>query len=447
MRQNAQILQDTLKSFNIDAKMLTASRGPAVTRYELEPAAGVKVSKIVHLADDLALKLAATDIRIEAPIPGKAAVGIEVPNHKVTPVCLRDVLDTDVFRNAAGGVPVGLGRDIAGTPIVADLAKMPHLLVAGSTGSGKSVCINTLISSILFKQRPQDVKLILIDPKVVELSNYNGIPHLMTPVVTDPKKAANILRWAVREMDDRYKRFAMTKTRDIKRYNELHPQEAMPYVVIIIDELADLMMAAAGDVEDSICRLAQKARACGMHLVLATQRPSVDVITGLIKANVPSRIAFAVSSQIDSRTILDMAGAEKLIGKGDMLFYPMGASKPVRVQGAFISDNEIDEVVEYIKAQGKPQYDESVTAAQQEEKADGGDFFEDELMEKAIMMVLETGQASVSMLQRRFRIGFSRAARMVDTMEVMHIVGPANGSKAREILMTAEEVQHKYFSD
>ena len=330
---------------------------------------------------------------------------------------------------------------------MADLAKMPHLLVAGSTGSGKSVCINTLISSILFKQRPQDVKLILIDPKVVELSNYNGIPHLMTPVVTDPKKAANILRWAVREMDDRYKRFAMTKTRDIKRYNELHPQEAMPYVVIIIDELADLMMAAAGDVEDSICRLAQKARACGMHLVLATQRPSVDVITGLIKANVPSRIAFAVSSQIDSRTILDMAGAEKLIGKGDMLFYPMGASKPVRVQGAFISDNEIDEVVEYIKAQGKPQYDESVTAAQQEEKADGGDFFEDELMEKAIMMVLETGQASVSMLQRRFRIGFSRAARMVDTMEVMHIVGPANGSKAREILMTAEEVQHKYFSD
>lgn len=447
VRQNAQILQDTLKSFNIDAKMLTASRGPAVTRYELEPAAGVKVSKIVHLADDLALKLAATDIRIEAPIPGKAAVGIEVPNRKVTPVCLRDVLDTDVFRNAAGGVPVGLGRDIAGTPIVADLAKMPHLLVAGSTGSGKSVCINTLISSILFKQRPQDVKLILIDPKVVELSNYNGIPHLMTPVVTDPKKAANILRWAVREMDDRYKRFAMTKTRDIKRYNELHPQEAMPYVVIIIDELADLMMAAAGDVEDSICRLAQKARACGMHLVLATQRPSVDVITGLIKANVPSRIAFAVSSQIDSRTILDMAGAEKLIGKGDMLFYPMGASKPVRVQGAFISDNEIDEVVEYIKAQGKPQYDESVTAAQQEEKADGGDFFEDELMEKAIMMVLETGQASVSMLQRRFRIGFSRAARMVDTMEVMHIVGPANGSKAREILMTAEEVQHKYFSD
>lgn len=448
VRQNAQILQDTLKSFNIDAKMLTASRGPAVTRYELEPAAGVKVSKIVHLADDLALKLAATDIRIEAPIPGKAAVGIEVPNKKVTPVCLRDVLDTDVFKNSVGGVPVALGKDIAGTPIVADLTKMPHMLVAGSTGSGKSVCINTLISSILFKQRPEDVKLILVDPKVVELSNYNGIPHLMTPVVTDPKKAANVLRWAVKEMDDRYKRFALTKTRDIKRYNELNPEEAMPYVVIIIDELADLMMAAAGDVEDSICRLAQKARACGMHLVLATQRPSVDVITGLIKANVPSRIAFAVSSQIDSRTILDMAGAEKLIGKGDMLFYPMGASKPVRVQGAFVSDGEIDELVEYIKEQRRPQYNEAVEAAQQEAAHDGGkdDFFEDELMDKAIMMVMETQQASVSLLQRRFRIGFSRAARMIDTMEAMHIVGPSNGSKARDILMTPEEVQEKYFS-
>ena len=414
----------------------------------MEPAAGVKVSKIVHLADDLALKLAATDIRIEAPIPGKAAVGIEVPNKKVTPVCLRDVLDTDVFQNSVGGVPVALGKDIAGTPIVADLTKMPHMLVAGSTGAGKSVCINTLISSILFKQRPEDVKLILVDPKVVELSNYNGIPHLMTPVVTDPKKAANVLRWAVKEMDDRYKRFALTKTRDIKRYNELNPEEAMPYVVIIIDELADLMMAAAGDVEDSICRLAQKARACGMHLVLATQRPSVDVITGLIKANVPSRIAFAVSSQIDSRTILDMAGAEKLIGKGDMLFYPMGASKPVRVQGAFVSDGEIDELVEYIKEQRRPQYNEAVEAAQQEASHDDGkdDFFEDELMDKAIMMVMETQQASVSLLQRRFRIGFSRAARMIDTMEAMHIVGPSNGSKARDILMTPEEVQEKYFS-
>lgn len=444
VRQNARILQETLQSFNIDAKILNASQGPAVTRYELEPAAGVKVSKIVHLADDIALKLAATDIRIEAPIPGKAAVGIEVPNKKLSGVTIRDVLDTEAFKNTVGGVPVSLGKDIAGNPVIADLTKMPHLLVAGSTGSGKSVCINTFIASILFKQRPEDVKLILIDPKVVELSNYNGIPHLLTPVVTDPKKAASVLRWAVREMDDRYKRFALTKTRDISRYNELHPEEAMPFVVIIIDELADLMMVASNDVEESICRLAQKARACGMHLVLATQRPSVDVLTGLIKANVPSRIAFAVSSQIDSRTILDMAGAEKLIGKGDMLFYPMGASKPLRVQGAFISDAEIDKMTEFIKQQGEPEYDESVQKAQSEHNDSEMDFFEDELMRQAIDMVLETGQASASMLQRRFRIGYTRAARMVDTMEAMHIVGPSNGSKAREILMTPEEVQAKY---
>ncbi len=444
VRQNARILQETLQSFNIDAKILNASQGPAVTRYELEPAAGVKVSKIVHLADDIALKLAATDIRIEAPIPGKAAVGIEVPNKKLSGVTIRDVLDTDAFKNTVGGVPVSLGKDIAGNPVIADLTKMPHLLVAGSTGSGKSVCINTFIASILFKQRPEDVKLILIDPKVVELSNYNGIPHLLTPVVTDPKKAASVLRWAVREMDDRYKRFALTKTRDISRYNELHPEEAMPFIVIIIDELADLMMVASNDVEESICRLAQKARACGMHLVLATQRPSVDVLTGLIKANVPSRIAFAVSSQIDSRTILDMAGAEKLIGKGDMLFYPMGASKPLRVQGAFISDAEIDKMTEFIKQQGGPEYDESVQKAQSEHSDSEIDFFEDELMMQAIDMVLETGQASASMLQRRFRIGYTRAARMVDTMEAMHIVGPSNGSKAREILMTPEEVQAKY---
>lgn len=446
VRHNAAILQDTLRSFNIDAKMLNASQGPAVTRFELEPAAGVKVSKIVHLADDIALKLAATDIRIEAPIPGKAAVGIEVPNTCVAPVTLRDVLESDSFRLAKGGVPVGLGKDIAGNPIVADLTKMPHLLVAGSTGSGKSVCINTFIASILFKQRPEDVKLILVDPKVVELSNYNGIPHLMTPVVTDPKKAASVLRWAVREMDDRYKRFAVTRTRDISRFNELHPEEAMPFVVIIIDELADLMMAASGDVEESICRLAQKARACGMHLVLATQRPSVDVLTGLIKANIPSRIAFAVSSQIDSRTILDMAGAEKLIGKGDMLFYPMGASKPLRVQGAFIGDGEIDALTEWIKEQGKPQYDQAVQQAQEEDSSEEGAFFEDELMGQAVDMVLETGQASASMLQRRFRIGYTRAARLIDTMEAMKIVGPNHGSKPREILMTAEEVQKKFFS-
>lgn len=446
VRENARILQETLQSFNIDAKILNASQGPSITRYELEPAAGVKVSKIVHLADDIALKLAATDIRIEAPIPGKAAVGIEVPNKKLTGVNLRDVIDTDTFRKAAGGVPVCLGKDIAGNPIVADLTKMPHLLVAGSTGSGKSVCINTFIASILFKQRPEDVKLILIDPKVVELSNYNGIPHLLTPVVTDPKKAASVLRWAVREMDDRYKRFAITHTRDISRYNELHPEDTMPFIVIIIDELADLMMMASDDVEKSIIRLGQKARACGMHLVLATQRPSVDVLTGLIKANVPSRIAFAVSSQVDSRTILDMAGAEKLIGKGDMLFYPLGASKPLRVQGAFISDSEIDEMVEFIKAQGGPNYDEAVQKAQSENSEDSVDFFEDDLMRQAIDMVLETGQASTSMLQRRFRVGYTRAARMIDMMEAMHIVGPNNGSKPREILMTADEVQQKYLS-
>ena len=446
VRENARILQETLQSFYIDAKILNASQGPSITRYELEPAAGVKVSKIVHLADDIALKLAATDIRIEAPIPGKAAVGIEVPNKKLTGVNLRDVIDTDTFRKAAGGVPVCLGKDIAGNPIVADLTKMPHLLVAGSTGSGKSVCINTFIASILFKQRPEDVKLILIDPKVVELSNYNGIPHLLTPVVTDPKKAASVLRWAVREMDDRYKRFAITHTRDISRYNELHPEDTMPFIVIIIDELADLMMMASDDVEKSIIRLGQKARACGMHLVLATQRPSVDVLTGLIKANVPSRIAFAVSSQVDSRTILDMAGAEKLIGKGDMLFYPLGASKPLRVQGAFISDSEIDEMVEFIKAQGGPNYDEAVQKAQSENPEDSVDFFEDDLMRQAIDMVLETGQASTSMLQRRFRVGYTRAARMIDMMEAMHIVGPNNGSKPREILMTADEVQQKYLS-
>lgn len=446
VRENARILQETLQSFNIDAKILNASQGPSITRYELEPAAGVKVSKIVHLADDIALKLAATDIRIEAPIPGKAAVGIEVPNKKLTGVNLRDVIDTDTFRKAAGGVPVCLGKDIAGNPIVADLTKMPHLLVAGSTGSGKSVCINTFIASILFKQRPEDVKLILIDPKVVELSNYNGIPHLLTPVVTDPKKAASVLRWAVREMDDRYKRFAITHTRDISRYNELHPEDTMSFIVIIIDELADLMMMASDDVEKSIIRLGQKARACGMHLVLATQRPSVDVLTGLIKANVPSRIAFAVSSQVDSRTILDMAGAEKLIGKGDMLFYPLGASKPLRVQGAFISDSEIDEMVEFIKAQGGPNYDEAVQKAQSENPEDSVDFFEDDLMRQAIDMVLETGQASTSMLQRRFRVGYTRAARMIDMMEAMHIVGPNNGSKPREILMTADEVQQKYLS-
>ena len=447
-RQNAVILQETLKSFNIEAKVTNASQGPSVTRYELEPAAGVRVSRIVGLADDIALNLAATQVFIEAPIPGKAAVGIEVPNKTRTGVNLRDVLDTDEFKNAASGVPVSLGKDIAGNPVIADLTKMPHLLVAGTTGSGKSVCINTFIASILFKQRPEDVKLVLIDPKVVELSVYNGIPHLMTPVVTDPKKAANALRWAVREMDDRYKRFSQGFARDIKSFNEKYPDEAMPYVVIIIDEMADLMMAASSDVEDSICRLAQKARACGMHLVLATQRPSVDVITGLIKANIPSRIAFRVSSQTDSRTILDMGGAEKLIGNGDMFYFPTGAPKPIRVQGAFISDAEIEQLVTFIKNQNttEPKYDESIQQSAGESSGDTAGFFEDELMPQAIDMVLETGQASSSMLQRRFRVGFTRAARMIDTMEAMGIVGPNEGNKKpREIIMSPAEVQAKFF--
>ena len=391
------------------------------------------------------MKLAATDIRIEAPIPGKAAVGIEVPNKKLTGVNLRDVIDTDTFRGGhATAASLVCSRKILRQPHRRRPDQDASSPAAGLIGSGKRFT-NTFIASILLPAA-EDVKLILIDPKVVELSNYNGIPHLLTPVVTDPKKAASVLRWAVREMDDRYKRFAITHTRDISRYNELHPEDTMPFIVIIIDELADLMMMASDDVEKSIIRLGQKARACGMHLVLATQRPSVDVLTGLIKANVPSRIAFAVSSQVDSRTILDMAGAEKLIGKGDMLFYPLGASKPLRVQGAFISDSEIDEMVEFIKAQGGPNYDEAVQKAQSENPEDSVDFFEDDLMRQAIDMVLETGQASTSMLQRRFRVGYTRAARMIDMMEAMHIVGPNNGSKPREILMTADEVQQKYLS-
>lgn len=445
--ENARILEETLKSFGVSARIINATQGPAVTRYELEPAAGVKVNKIVNLADDIALKLAAADIRMEAPIPGKAAIGIEVPNKSVSAVHLRDVLECDDFLKAKGGIPVGLGKDIAGKPIITDLAKMPHLLVAGSTGSGKSVCINTLISSILFSRKPEEVKLILIDPKMVELSSYSGVPHLMTPVVTDTKKAASVLRWAVKEMEARYRSFAANNVRDIKRYNELFPDKAMPLVVIIIDELADLMMVSPVDVEDAICRLAQMARAAGLHLVLATQRPSVDVITGTIKANVPSRISFAVSSQIDSRTILDMAGAEKLLGKGDMLFNPIGASKPIRIQGAFISDDEVESLVGFMKSQGEPEFNEMVTAIQEDNgSSEEGDFFEDELLERAIDLVMESKQASVSMLQRRFRIGYTRAARLVDTMEDMKIVGPNMGSKAREILMTSSEVKEKYFN-
>lgn len=449
--QNAMMLEHVLSDFGITAKVVNATQGPTVTRYEIEPAPGVKVSRIVNLTDDIALNLAAQHIRMEAPIPGKSAIGIEVPNKTTEAVHLRDVLDCSDFKDARGGIPVGLGKDIAGKPVITDLAKMPHLLVAGTTGSGKSVCVNTLISSILFSRKPEEVKLLLIDPKMVELSIYNGIPHLMAPVVTDMKKAAAVLRWAVREMEARYKAFAASGKRDIKSYNEAHPKAAMPLIVLIIDELADLMMTAPDDIEESISRLAQMARAAGIHMVLATQRPSVNVITGSIKANVPSRISFAVGSQIDSRTILDMAGAEKLLGKGDMLFAPIGANKPIRVQGAFISDDEVEKLVEFVKAQREPEYDNTVTQEvekeAEKESSDANDVYRDELLERAINLVMESGQASVSMLQRRFRIGYTRAARLVDTMEDLKIVGPSMGSKAREILMSPEQAKARYFSD
>lgn len=452
---NAQILERTLESFNIKAKIINISQGPTVTRYELEPAPGVKVSKIVNLADDIALSLAASGVRIEAPIPGKAAIGIEVPNKVTLSVPLRDVLESDEFLKSTSKLVVALGKDIAGKTVTTDLGKMPHLLVAGSTGSGKSVCINTLLTSILFKATPQEVRLILIDPKVVELTSYNGLPHLLTPVVTDAKKAASALRWAVQEMERRYEMFAAGGVRDIGRYNEMienFPEgegssgEKIPYIVIIIDELADLMMISPVDVEDAIIRLAQKARASGIHMVLATQRPSVDVITGLIKANVPSRISFAVSSQIDSRTILDMAGAEKLLGKGDMLFYPIGMSKPLRVQGAFIADSEVEQLTEYIKKQVEPpEYLEGITACAGNSKDEKNpSVFEDELFEEAIRMIMENNQASASMLQRKFRIGYTRASRLIDTMEEMKIIGPNIGSKPREIIMTYDQVYERY---
>ncbi len=447
---NARLLEQTLENFNVSAKIINTCNGPSVTRYELEPAPGVKVSKIVNLSDDIALSLAATGVRIEAPIPGKAAIGIEVPNKEVSGVQLREVLESSQFQEASSKLTVALGKDIAGNAIIADLAKMPHMLVAGATGSGKSVCINTLITSILFKATPDEVKFVLIDPKMVELSNYNGIPHLMAPVVTDAKKAASALNWAVQEMERRYNIFATAGVRDIGRYNQTIDTNKLPFVVVIIDELADLMMVAPVDVEDAICRLAQKARAAGIHLVLATQRPSVDVITGIIKANVPSRISFAVSSQIDSRTILDMSGAEKLLGKGDMLYYPVGAPKPLRVQGAFISDHEVEELIAFIKNQTRPDESSHSEVVFEDISEDGHNSqdqpkYEDELLETAVQMVLETGQASVSMLQRKFRIGYTRAARLIDTMEEMRIVGPNIGSKAREILMNSEQVNNIYF--
>ena len=446
---NAVLLEETLDNFGITAKVVNATQGPTVTRYELEPAKGTKVSRIMGLQDDLKMSLAAVDIRMEAPIPGKSAVGIEIPNKNVSSVHLRDVLDCEEFQQASGGIPVGLGKDIADMPVITDLAKMPHLLVAGSTGSGKSVCVNTLISSILFSRKPDEVKLILVDPKMVELSVYNGIPHLMLPVVTDMNKAAAVLRWAVREMDARYMTLATAGVRNVASYNKQNPTKSMPLILIIIDELADLMMTNP-DVEESIDRLAAKARAAGIHMVLATQRPSVDVITGKIKANVPSRIAFTVATQIDSRTILDQAGAERLLGRGDMLFNPIGANKPIRIQGAFISDEEVEELIAFVKGQGQPEYDEVMMAetdkGAESSDAVGSDEEQDELLERAVQIVLEQRSASASILQRRLRVGFSRAGRLIDTMQDMKIIGPpTNSSKGRDILMGEDQVRELYF--
>ena len=443
---NVKILEETLGNFGVSAKVSQVSVGPTITRYELSLSPGVKVSKIVNLSDDISLSLASAGIRIEAPIPGKSAVGIEVPNKDVTMVYLREVLESDEYKNNKSKLAFAIGKDVAGANIVADLASMPHLMIAGATGSGKSVCINTLIASILYKATPEEVKLLMIDPKVVELSVYKNIPHLLIPVVTDPKKAAGALNWAVMEMNERYKKFAANNVRDLGGYNALVKDGVikLPQIVVIIDELADLMMVSPGDVEDSICRLAQMARAAGIHLVVATQRPSVDVITGLIKANIPSRISFAVSSQVDSRTILDMGGAEKLLGKGDMLFYPVGESKPLRVQGAFVAEKEIEKMVNHIKAQVPPSYDDEIIKNLENQEIDNQSIDEgrevDELLPTAIEMVVESSQASIMMLQRRLRIGYSRAARLIDQMEERGIIGGHEGSKPRKVLMTKDEL-------
>ncbi len=445
LRKKAEKLEETLRNFHVDASVVQVTQGPAVTRYEIQPAVGVKVSSIVRLADDIALNLEARSIRIEAPIPGKPAVGIEVENDQVTMVRLREIIESSAFRGAKSKITFAVGKDIGGNAIVGNLKSMPHLLIAGSTGSGKSVCINSIILSLLYKARPEEVKLILIDPKVVELGNYNGIPHLLIPVVTDPSKAAAALNWAVTEMTDRYKKFAEAGVRDLEAYNEAaradeEEDRVMPQVVIIIDELADLMMAAPSQIEESICRLAQMARAAGMHLIVATQRPSVDVITGVIKANIPSRIAFAVSSQVDSRTILDMQGAEKLVGKGDMLYYPMGMSKPLRVQGTFVSDSEVNAVIDFVRQQTAPVaqgYSQEILS-QMDKTGEDGDDDSDDLLPEAIELVVKSGQASVSMLQRRFRIGYNRAARIVDMMESRGVVGPQDGSRPRQVLLSEE---------
>lgn len=451
LAENAAKLQKTLFSFGVSAKVENVSVGPTITRYELKPAEGTRVSKIANLADDIALNLAAETIRIEAPIPGKQAVGIEVPNEKKEAVHLREVIESDEFENNKSKLSVALGKDVAGNTVIADIAKMPHVLIAGSTGSGKSVCINSIITSIIYNAKPSEVKLVMVDPKVVELSVYNGIPHLLIPVVTDPKKAAGALAWAVIEMDDRYNKFAQKGVRDLKGYNKAIEKEnenaKLPQIVIIIDELADLMMVAAKDVEEAICRLAQKARAAGMHLVIATQRPSVDVITGLIKANVPSRIAFAVSSQVDSRTILDCSGAEKLLGKGDMLFYPVGSTKPQRVQGAFVSDDEVEKIVDFVKSNaGEVVYNNEIIETIENSNKSDKELLESEtsentcdpLLNEAIETVVETGQASTSFIQRKFKVGYARAGRIIDQMEERGIISGYQGSKPREVLMSKE---------
>ena len=461
LKETAYRLQQTLQNFGVKVTVTDISQGPSVTRYELQPEQGVKVSKIVGLADDIKLNLAATDIRIEAPIPGKAAVGIEVPNKENSSVALRDLLEVNEFKNFPSNLAFAVGKDIGGQVVVTDIAKMPHMLIAGATGSGKSVCINTIIMSILYKANPDDVKLIMIDPKVVELSVYNGIPHLMIPVVTDPKKASAALHWGVAEMTERYKKFADLNVRDLKGYNkavetgklspEGEPLQKMPQIVIIVDELADLMMVAAGEVEESICRLAQLARAAGIHLIIATQRPSVDVITGLIKANMPSRVAFSVSSGVDSRTILDMNGAEKLLGKGDMLFYPQGYAKPARIQGAFVSDSEVFDVVEFLKNQRlgntyDTDIEEKIKTMQSSGGAGsvlgGGNSEVDDYFADAGRFVIEKDKASIGMLQRVFKIGFNRAARIVDQLEDAGVVGAEEGTKPRKILMSMEQFEN-----
>jgi S-DNA-T family DNA segregation ATPase FtsK/SpoIIIE len=442
-----QRLEEVLRSFGVEVRVVEVLQGPAVTRFEVQPAPGVKVSRILALQDDIALALAAPRVRMEAPIPGKSAVGIEVPNGEVAPVRLRDILESSAYRAEPSPLAVGLGMDVAGAPIVAALDRMPHLLIAGATGSGKSVCINVILTSLLCRATPREVRLLLIDPKVVELGQYDGIPHLLAPVVTDPRQAAGALMWAVREMEQRYRRFAQAGARDLVRYNALELEEPLPFYVVVIDELADLMMVAPREVEDAIARLAQMARAAGIHLVVATQRPSVDVITGLIKANIPSRIAFAVSSQVDSRTILDSAGAEKLLGRGDMLFSPMGAPKPIRAQGALVTEGELEAVLAYVREQQTPSYAEDllqVDGLDAQGRGEGEAGEEDALFREAVRVVVEAGGASTSLLQRRLRIGYARAGRLLDALADRGIVGPPEGSKPREVRLTREEARRRY---